>query len=113
MNQRSKPLQRFNHILAWVTVILFIFFALSGYGITNPEATTQLTGGIFTRAFSLYLHLKLAAPVLILLLIHVLIGGKTALTRWGLHKEKLLDTLLVLVGLFVAGIIIWLQYFVS
>jgi hypothetical protein len=67
---------------------------------TNPELTSLLTGGIFTSSFSMYLHANLAVPVLLLLLIHVIIGLKTALTRWGIEEGKLLNVFLIILGLF-------------
>jgi len=110
MEKNASLLQRINHTLAWVTVALFIPFALSGYGATNPEVTMLLTGGVFTRAFSLYLHVRLAAPVLILLMIHILIGGRTALTRLGVREGRILDLSMILIGLVVTALIVWLQY---
>jgi cytochrome b subunit of formate dehydrogenase len=106
----SNYLQRFNRLLVWFTLVLFILLVLSGYGMTNPEVTTRLTGGIFATAFSMYLHVNLVAPVLILLLIHVLIGMKTALTRWGIEEGWLLDTFLIVLGLFAAALIILMRY---
>lgn len=103
-------LQRVNRILVWLTLILFIGLVLSGFGMTNPEVTTRLTGGIFSTTFSMYLHANLAVPVLILLLIHVLVGMKTVLTRWGVKEGWLLNTCLVALGLFAAALIILMRY---
>jgi hypothetical protein len=87
--------------------------AVSGFGITNPAMTSELTGGVFTPSVSLYLHLNLAAPVLILLMIHVLIGLKNALTRWGIEEGRLLNTVIIALGLFVTALIIVARYLVS
>jgi Ni,Fe-hydrogenase I cytochrome b subunit len=108
----SNLLKRFNRVLVWLTLVVFVVFVLAGYGITNPTVTSELSGGVFTRAFSLYVHLNLAAPLLILLLIHVLIGMRTALTRWGVEEGMLLNVFLVVLGLFAATVIILLQYFI-
>jgi Ni,Fe-hydrogenase I cytochrome b subunit len=108
--KNNNYLQRFNRLLIWSTVVLFIVFAFSGYGITRPEVTTELTNGIFTRNFSMYLHLHLAGLVLILLLIHVLIGLKIALARWGVEEGKLLNAFIIILGLFVGALIILMQY---
>lgn len=106
----NDNLQRFNRLLVWLTLVLLIFLVLSGFGMTNPEVTTRLTGGIFTTTFSMYLHANLVVPVLILLLIHVLIGMKTALIRWGIEEGWLLKIFLITIGLFATALIILLRY---
>ena len=109
----DRFLTKLNRVLVWLTLVLFIVFTISGYGITNPELIRELTGGVFTRTISLNLHLKLAFPVLALLTIHVLIGAKSALTRWGVKQERLLNAFLILLGVFVAALLMLMQYFVS
>jgi|SRR5271157_2882729 len=110
MKKEDGYLQRFNRILAWFTAVLFAFLAISGFGMTNPGLTTRLTGGIMTPTFSMYLHANLAAPVLILLLIHVLIGMKNALTRFGITDSKTLNATLLILGLFLGTLIILARY---
>ena len=105
-------LQRFNRMLVWPTAVLLIVFVFSGFGMTNPKLTNALTGGIFTGAFSMYLHVNLAAPVLMLLLIHALIGMRTALARWGIEEGMLLNAFLITLGLFVAALIILARYLI-
>ena len=80
---------------------------------TNPRMVSELTGGVFTFSVSQYLHLNLAVPVLILLMIHVLIGLKTALNRWGVEEGKLLNVVLIALGFFATALIILARYFVS
>jgi len=105
-------LQRFNRLLVWFTLILFIVLAISGFGITNPEITSELTGGLFTFSVSLYLHLNLAVPVLILLIVHVLIGLKNALTRRGVGEGRLVNIVLIVLGLFLAALIVLARYLI-
>jgi hypothetical protein len=105
-------LQRFNRLLVWPTLVLLIIFVISGFGITNPRMTSELTGGLFTFDRSFYWHLNLVVPVLILLMIHVLIALKTALTRWGVEEARLLNAVLIALGLFVTALIILARYFV-
>jgi len=105
-------LQRFNRLLVWPTLILFIFLTISGYGILNPGLISQLTGGLFTHAFSLYLHTNLILPTLTLLMIHILIAIRSTLTRWGIKEGTLLDAFLVLLGIFVLTIMVLMQYLV-
>ena len=105
-------LRTFNRLLLWPTLVLLIIVVISGFGITNPKTTSELTGGVFTQYNSLYWHLNLTVPVLILLMIHVLIGLKTALTRRGVKKARLLNVVLVALGLFVTALIILARFLV-
>ena len=105
-------LQRFNRLLVWPTLILFIFLTISGYGTLNPGLISELTGGLFTHAFSLYLHTNLVLPALTLLMIHILIAMRSTLTRWGIRNGKLLDAFLVLLGAFVLTLMALMQYLV-
>ena len=106
-------LKKLNRLLVWPTLVLSVIFAISGYGITNPGLVTELTGGVLTRAVSLKLHLVLAFPVLMLLTIHVLIGAKSALTRWGVKEGTLLNVFLLLIGIFTMTLLALMQYFIS
>jgi hypothetical protein len=112
VRRNDRYLIKFNRVLVWLTLVLFIVFIISGYGVTNPELIRELTGGVFTRAISLNLHLKLAFPVLALLTIHVLIGAKSALTRWGVKQGRLLNVFLILLGIFAVTLLLLMQYFV-
>lgn len=106
-------LKKLNRLLVWPTLVLSIIFIISGYGITNPGLVSELTGGVLTRAVSLELHLALAFPILTLLTIHVLIGAKSALTRWGVKEGMLLNVFLLLVGIFTVTLLALMQYFIS
>lgn len=108
----QNHLQRFNRLLVWPTLVLFIFLAISGYGTLNPGLVSELTGGLFTHASSLYLHTTLVLPALTLLMIHILIAIRSTLTRWGIREGKLLDAFLVLLGAFVLGLMVMMQYLV-
>ena len=108
----DRFLTKFNRVLVWLTLVLSVVFLISGYGITNPGLIRELTGGVFTRAISLNLHLNLAFPVLALLTIHVLIGAKSALARWGVKQGRLLNVFLILLGIFTLTLLLLMQYFV-
>jgi hypothetical protein len=108
----DRFLTKFNRVLVWLTLVLSVVFLISGYGITNPELIRELTGGVFTRAISLKLHLNLAFPVSALLTIHVLIGAKSALARWGVKQGRLLNVFLILLGIFTVTLLLLMQYFV-
>jgi hypothetical protein len=108
----DRFLTKFNRVLVWLTLVLSVVFLISGYGITNPELIRELTGGVFTRAISLNLHLNLAFPVSALLTIHVLIGAKSALARWSVKQGRLLNVFLILLGIFTVTLLLLMQYFV-
>jgi cytochrome b subunit of formate dehydrogenase len=109
---KKNYVQRFNRLLVWPTLVLFILLAITGYGILNPGLISELTGGLITHAFSLYLHTSLTLPTLTLLMIHILIAIRSTLTRWGIREGKLLDAFLVLLGAFVITIMLLMQYLV-
>jgi hypothetical protein len=109
---RGNHLQRFNRLLVWPTLVLFIFLTISGYGTLNPGLVSELTGGLFTHLFSLRLHTTLILPTLTLLMVHVLIAIRSTLIRWGVREGKLLDAFLVLLGAFVLTLIVMMQYLV-
>jgi thiosulfate reductase cytochrome b subunit len=108
--RNSDRFKRFNHLLAWFTLMLFVLFILTGYGITNPKMVNELTGGILTRGVSLNLHMMIAFPVLALLTVHIVIGAKSALARSGVKEGKLLYAFLILLGVFALTLLALMQY---
>jgi hypothetical protein len=107
---KGSRLRRFNYLLAWLTLVLFMIFTVTGYGITNPEMVSELTGGILSRGVSLNLHMMIAFPVLALLTVHIVIGAKSALNRFGVEDGKLLYSFLILLGAFALTILALMQY---
>jgi cytochrome b subunit of formate dehydrogenase len=109
---KKDNLTRFNRLLVWPILVLFIILAVSGYGITNQGLTSELTGGVFTPELSLYLHKNLVLPALTLLMIHVLISLKKTLTRWGIEEGNLLNGFLILLGALTLALLVLMQYLV-
>lgn len=105
----SNRLTKINRILVWPTLILVVVYVVCGYGITNPALIGELSGGALNRTVSIYLHTTLAVPVLLLLLIHILIGMRTALTRVGVKEGTLLDAFLVLLAVFSIVLLVLLE----
>jgi len=105
----ASILIKLNRWLIWLTLPLFIVFAFCGYGITNPSLTMALTGGMFNRATSTYLHTILAPPVLFLSTVHTLIGAKFALIRRGIKDGLFLNVFLAALGAFITILIITFQ----
>ena len=112
MNETSKNrLGRFNRLIVWPMLVLFVILAVSGYGILNPTVS-KLTGGLFTHLSSLNLHTTLTLPALTLLMIHILIALRSTLTRWGIREGRLLDAFLLLLGAVVLTLMVVMQYLV-
>jgi len=110
--QKKEYLKKFNRLLVWPTLVLFIILTVSGYGILNPGTVSGLTGGLFSHLFSLNLHTTLILPTLTLLMIHILIALRSTLTRWGIQEGRLLDAFLLLLGGFVLTLMVSMQYLV-
>ncbi len=108
---RNSYLRRFNRWLIWPLVVLLAIYIVSGYGIINPGLISALTGELLTRNISLYLHLNLAFPVMILITIHVLIGIESALISWGVKEGKLLYAFMIALGVFAVVLLVLMQYF--
>ncbi|HVP16583.1 MAG TPA: hypothetical protein VMT42_04380 [candidate division Zixibacteria bacterium] len=78
----------------------------------NPRVVSELTGGLFTHPFSLSLHTALIMPTLTLLMVHVLIGLRSTLIRWGIRRGRLLDAFVLLLGAFALTLMVLMQYLV-
>ena len=103
-------LAKLNRLLVWPTLVLFIVYVLSGYGITNSRLISELTGGVMTHSLSLSIHTTIAMPVLFLLSIHVLIGLRLGLRRLGIQDGRLLNIFLILLGVLSTTLLILMQF---
>lgn len=99
-------LLKVNRILVWFLLVFLAIFVTTGYGITNPNLVSALTGGFMDLSWSLNLHKTLDLPLMALLLIHILIELRFTLARWGIRNEKALNILLVAIGLFLTSLLI-------
>lgn len=112
MNQtKNDYVTRFNRLLVWPTLVLFIILVISGYGITNPVTVSELTGGLFAdRLLSFQIHSALVLPAMTLLLIHILIAIRSTLIRWGVKNGRLLSAFLILLGALTVTLLVLMQY---
>jgi hypothetical protein len=109
--EKKDHLKRFNRLLVWPTLVLFIILAISGYGIANPGLVGELTGGLFgNRIFSSRIHTALVLPALTLLMIHILIAIRSTLIRWGVKEGNFLNAFLILLGAFTVALLVLMQY---
>jgi len=113
MEEKKDYLKRFNRLLVWPTLVLFIILAISGYGIINPGFVGRLTGGLFGyHVNSIRIHNALVLPTLTLLMIHILIAIRSTLIGWGVRDGNLLNAFLILLGAFVLTLMVLMLYFV-
>lgn len=103
-------LAKLNRLLVWPTLVLFIVYVFSGYGITNSRLVGELTSGVLTHSLSLSIHTTIATPVLFLLSIHVLIGLRSGLIRQGVQDGRLLNVFLILLGVLSTTLMILMQF---
>jgi hypothetical protein len=108
--KRNSYLAKLNRILIWPTFVLFVFYVICGFGIINSSSVSTLTGGFLNRDRSAYFHTTLTAPVLILLLIHMMIGLRFNLIHWGVREGKLLNAFVIGLGAFFIALFIILQH---
>ena len=100
---------KLNRVIVWALLFLMIMLIISGYGLTKPSLIRSLTGGRIDYQTALFIHTTLDAPLLILLLIHVLIEIKFSLMRWGVKNQKLLNSLMVILGSICLVLIIFMK----
>jgi hypothetical protein len=108
--KRNSYLAKLNRMLIWPTFVLFVFYVICGFGIINLSSVSALTGNVLDRDRSAYFHTTLTAPVLILLLIHMMIGLRFNLIHWGVREGKLLNASVIGLGAFFIALFIILQY---
>jgi len=92
-------LMKANRVIVWVLLFFMILFIVTGYALTKPSLIYSLTGGIVNYQTAFYLHTMLDIPLFILLLVHVIIEIKFSLMRWGFKNERLLNSLMLVLGL--------------
>ena len=74
-------LMKVNRVIVWILLLFMLMLIMSGYGLTKPSLVRSLTGGRIDYQTALFIHTSLDAPLLILLLIHVIIEIKFSLMR--------------------------------
>ena len=60
--------------IAWMLLAVTLLFLLSGWGISQFQTVTPLTGGLLGKATSFQVHEWLWIPFGVLLLVHVYLG---------------------------------------
>jgi hypothetical protein len=63
-----KIVQTLVHTLLTVVIVLFI---ITGFGISNYQIVTSLTGNVLSKINSYQIHTTLIIPFIVLLMLHI------------------------------------------
>ena len=105
----NRYLMKINRVFVWVLLLFLILLTVSGYGLSKPNLIHSLTGGLVDFRTASYLHNVLIVPFLILSLIHIIIEVKFSLTRWGFKNQKLLNLLMLMLGIAIVLLIAYVD----
>ncbi len=61
----------FRKAVHWSLLMVLVLEFVSGFGITNFRVVTPLTLGLMGKAVAFQVHSVLAAPLIILLILHI------------------------------------------
>jgi hypothetical protein len=86
----GRFLVKINRICAWLLLIFMVVFLVSGYAWANRS--------IMPVQLAVWMHTRLDLFLVILLLLHVLTSTKFALKRWRVGHERIVNILLIIVG---------------
>ena len=66
-------------IVHWLLLAMIVFYAISGFGITEYRVIESLTFGLLTKPLAFKIHNNLLIPFVVLLILHIYQGfGKSA-----------------------------------
>jgi len=86
----NRVLIKVNRISAWILLIFMATYIITGYAWTKhifmPTSLARL------------LHTDLDLYMMPVFLVHILLGTKFALKRWGFHNDHLVNLTLLVIG---------------
>ena len=114
----ARPLPQISRLLTFIRPYLFsmsvaalLLMGVAGLNLAMLWKTRDIINSLSGHAPIPELDTAIGT-ILILLMIHVLIALKTTLTRWGVKEERLLNVVLVALGLFVSALLILARYLI-
>jgi hypothetical protein len=108
--RNEARLKKLAQVSAWALLALVLLTAIAGYGITNTSLIYRLSFELIDRGAANSLH-RWSQPVLAaVVLTHILTNIRLRLPRAFLDKILLTDSLLVIIGLTVMGIVLYLAF---
>lgn len=99
-------LKRVARLSAWLLVAAIIVSVLSGWGITRTEIIYQASFGLVNRGVANAIHRGLQVPMAAILLIHVLVNAKLALSR---YRAGVVNAVLVAIGLALVAVVVYME----
>ncbi len=87
----GRFLIKINRICAWLLLGFMVVFLVSGYAWVNRE--------IMPVQLAIWMHTRLDLFLVALLLMHVLISAKFTLKRWHVRNGRIVNILLVIIGI--------------
>ncbi len=103
-------LRRFSRISAWLLLATVAVLVISGWGITRTEFIYKATFGVIDRKLADSIHRATNLPLAFFFLSHVLINIRLLFTPGKIQKMRLIDGILVVIGLALLGIFIYVEY---
>jgi cytochrome b subunit of formate dehydrogenase len=88
-----------------------IVLAVSGWGITRTGIIYDFSFGLIDRRTADLVHRAAVVPLGAFFLVHVLTNIKIALSRHRWSLTWLTNTILIVIGLALLGIMIYMEYF--
>ena len=85
--RNRQNVRRIGRWCGWAALVLTLFTALTGYGITQPRIVDGLTFGLLNKAAAHRLHHYTDVPLLVLALIHVSIAIWWKLAVYGKKRR--------------------------
>ena len=63
--------QLIKKIIHWLLTVVVIIYLITGFGITEYRIVEPLTFGLLTRSLAHKIHIDIAIPFIILLILHI------------------------------------------
>jgi cytochrome b subunit of formate dehydrogenase len=108
----STPRLRYiSRVSAWLLLVTVVILVVSGWGITQTGVIYKFTFGLIDRRLADSIHRATNLPLAIFFLLHVLTNIKLSITTQHRLSTWLLNSVLIVVGGCILGIVIYLEYF--
>ncbi|MFC2002482.1 hypothetical protein ACFLV4_00830 [Chloroflexota bacterium] len=104
-------LRKISRLSAWALLVAVIALVVSGWGITHTEIIYKASFGLIDRRVANSIHRLTHVPFAVLLLTHVLIRVKLSLSPRYLSKVRLVNVILVGLGVALLALVFFIEYF--
>lgn len=104
-------LRRFARVSAWLLLVVVVLLVLSGWGITRTEIIYKATFGLVDRRLADSFHRIINLPMAVFFLTHVLINIRLAITTTKPALIRLVNTLIIIVGVALMALFVYVEYF--